>query len=79
MKIGGFEDGTDAKRGCLQLVVKLAKNRGVTARGLRETEQHPQRRRLTGSVGSQETGNRTGFDLERQIVDSQYVAVSFGQ
>jgi len=52
MKVGGFEDGTDAKSGCLQLVVRLAEKRGVTARRLRETEQHSQRRRLAGTVGS---------------------------
>jgi hypothetical protein len=34
MKVGGFEDGTDAKSGCLQLVVRLAEKRGVTARRL---------------------------------------------
>lgn len=79
MEIRGFEHRADAKRGCLELVVGCAEDGGIATGGLRQAEQHSQRGRLPGAIGSEETRNRPRLDIERQVVDGEYFPVAFAE
>ncbi len=76
MKIGGFENRTDTERGCLELILSAPEEGGVSAGRLRQPQQHPQSGRFPGAVGSEETSNGSGFNVERQVVDGKHLPVS---
>jgi len=40
---------------------------------------HPRGGRLAASVGTQESRNNTGLDLEREIVDDRATAITLGE
>src|SRR6266540_2821081 len=63
----------------LELLVVAAEDKCLACRGLREPEQQPQGRRLAGSVGPEEAGDRPPLERERERLHGRDLAVSLGE
>ena len=79
VEAGRLQHGTDTGRGVRQvLVVAPGDGRGPGG-GMHEAEQHAQGRRLARAVGSEEAGDASGLDGERQVVDGPHRPEGLGE
>ncbi|GHF69985.1 hypothetical protein GCM10010504_42900 [Streptomyces griseus] len=75
----GLQQGADLGEGRGVGGVGASVDGGAAAgRGV-EAEQHAHRRGLSGSVGTEESGDRAGADGEVEVLDDGSVAVPFGE
>src|SRR5689334_1990700 len=63
MEISGFEHRPDTRRGSLQVSLAAAEHKRFPGRGLDEVEQHPQRRRLAGTVRAEKSCDRSASEF----------------
>src|SRR6202043_2058823 len=79
VKAGRLENGANGSTGHGQVRVGDTADRSGTGGWRREAEDHAQRRRLPGTVGSEEPGDRARLDGEGQIVDCLDLAEDLGE
>ena len=74
-----LQERTDLAQRCPLVGVAAPANGGAAGSGTVKSGDHPHGGGLAGAVGSQESGDLTGADRERQVVDGEGVAVSLRQ
>ena len=72
MKVGRLEHRPDRQRGMVEFRVRLAEHERTPAGWLRQTKEHPQRRRLTRAIGAKKACDRPGLERERQVIDGEH-------
>src|ERR1700678_2840098 len=76
---GGLERRTNRMHWRVQLSVAMAVDRGASRGGRDQPEQHPQRGRLAGAVGSEEPDYGAPLDREAHLIDCHDLAEALGQ
>ena len=79
VEAGGFQYSTDLAGGVVEIDVARAVERRGPGGRRDEAEQHAQRGRLAGAVGSEETGDGPRPQLEGQVVDGGHGSEALGE
>src|ERR1700690_1525823 len=79
MKVGGLEYSADTQRGAIEVSVGPSENEGTSRARRCEPQQHPQGRRLAGTVRAEKPRDRAGLKLKRKIVDGEQLAEALRQ
>jgi hypothetical protein len=77
VKAGRLEHRTHGECGPAKLGIRNAVDQRLAASGVHQPQDHPQRRRLAGSVRTKESGDGAGLYLEAQIIDGGDRAEAF--
>ncbi|GAA4584906.1 hypothetical protein GCM10023194_26030 [Planotetraspora phitsanulokensis] len=79
MQRAGVKERADLPQRVPDPVVRHAADQGGARGGMVEPEDESHRRRFARAVGAEESGDRTGSDIQGQVVDDHPVSVAFAQ
>jgi hypothetical protein len=79
MEVRRFECRTHYPHGVGQILVLVITDESDSRGGSYEAEEHPHRRRLAGTIGTEEAGDAPGLDGEREPVDGRECPESLRQ
>ena len=79
MEVRRFECRTHYPHGVGQILVLVITDERDSRGGSYEAEEHPHRRRLAGTIGTEEAGDAPGLDGEREPVDGRECPESLRQ
>ena len=79
MEVGRLQHRPHPRPRPLEILVAVPEHERLTRGRLDEMKQHPQRRRLAGTVRPEEPGYRAPLQRERQIIDRKHIAETLAQ